>query len=43
MDGVRKIRQWTQANGESLVLFGRTTFFNINTPEDLVWAERNLK
>lgn len=41
--GVRKIRQWTQAQGESLVLFGPDDFFNINTPEDLAWAERHLK
>ena len=42
-DGVRKIRQWTQAKGETLVLFDEDDFFNINTPEDLVWAEQNLK
>ncbi|QSP95823.1 molybdenum cofactor guanylyltransferase MobA [Marinobacter salinisoli] len=42
-DGVRKIRQWTQAKGESLVVFGENDFFNINTPEDLAWAERYLK
>jgi len=42
-DGVRKIRQWTQAQGESLVVFGPDDFFNINTPEDLAWAEQNLK
>ncbi|MDO3721640.1 molybdenum cofactor guanylyltransferase MobA [Marinobacter sp. chi1] len=41
-DGVRKIRQWTQAQGESLVVFGEDDFFNINTPEDLAWAEQNL-
>jgi len=41
--GVRKIRQWTQAQGESLVLFDDNDFFNINTPEDLVWAEQHLK
>lgn len=41
-DGVRKIRQWTQAKGESLVVFGDNDFFNINTPEDLAWAEQNL-
>lgn len=41
--GVRKIRQWTQAQGESLVLFEENDFFNINTPEDLAWAERHLK
>ncbi|MBZ2169816.1 molybdenum cofactor guanylyltransferase MobA [Marinobacter sp. F4216] len=40
--GVRKIRQWTQAQGESLVVFGEDDFFNINTPEDLAWAEQNL-
>lgn len=42
-DGVRKIRQWTQAQGESLVLFGPDDFFNINTPEDLAWAEQHLQ
>jgi len=42
-DGVRKIRQWTQAKGETLVLFDEGDFFNINTPEDLAWAEQNLK
>lgn len=42
-DGVRKIRQWTQAQGETLVLFDEDDFFNINTPEDLAWAERHLK
>lgn len=42
-DGVRKIRQWTQAQGESLVVFGQDDFFNINTPEDLAWAEQHLK
>lgn len=42
-DGVRKIRQWTQAQGESLVLFDEDDFFNINTPEDLAWAEEHLK
>jgi molybdopterin-guanine dinucleotide biosynthesis protein A len=42
-DGVRKIRQWTQAQGESLVLFNEDDFFNINTPEDLAWAEQHLK
>ncbi|MEE3117627.1 MAG: molybdenum cofactor guanylyltransferase MobA [Pseudomonadota bacterium] len=41
-DGVRKIRQWTQAQGESLVVFGPDDFFNINTPEDLAWAEQHL-
>jgi len=41
-DGVRKIRQWTQAKGESLVLFEADDFFNINTPEDLAWAEQHL-
>jgi molybdenum cofactor guanylyltransferase len=41
-DGVRKIRQWTQAQGESLVVFDQDDFFNINTPEDLAWAEQNL-
>ena len=41
-DGVRKIRQWTQAQGESLVLFGEDDFFNINTPDDLAWAEQHL-
>lgn len=41
--GVRKIRQWTQAQGESLVLFEEDDFFNINTPEDLAWAEQHLK
>lgn len=42
-EGVRKIRQWTQAQGETLVVFGEDDFFNINTPEDLAWAERHLK
>ncbi|MBW0148522.1 molybdenum cofactor guanylyltransferase MobA [Marinobacter arenosus] len=42
-DGVRKIRQWTQAQGETLVIFGEDDFFNINTPEDLAWAEQHLK
>ena len=42
-DGVRKIRQWTQAQGETLVVFGVDDFFNINTPEDLAWAEKHLK
>ncbi len=42
-DGVRKIRQWTQAQGESLVLFDEVDFFNINTPDDLAWAEQHLK
>lgn len=41
-DGVRKIRQWTQAKGETLVIFDDNDFFNINTPDDLVWAEQNL-
>ncbi len=41
-DGVRKIRQWTQSQGESLVVFGPDDFFNINTPEDLAWAEQHL-
>ncbi len=41
-DGVRKIRQWTRAKGETLVLFGEHDFFNINTPEDLAWAEQHL-
>ena len=42
-DGVRKIRQWTQAKDETLVMFGEDDFFNINTPEDLAWAEQHLK
>ena len=42
-DGVRKIRQWTQAQGETLVVFEEDDFFNINTPEDLAWAEQHLK
>tara|TARA_Y100001001_G_scaffold152779_1_gene165798 strand:+ start:13425 stop:14012 length:588 start_codon:yes stop_codon:yes gene_type:complete len=42
-DGVRKIRQWTQTKGETLVMFGEDDFFNINTPEDLAWAEQHLK
>jgi len=41
-DGVRKIRQWTQAQGETLVVFDEGDFFNINTPEDLAWAEKHL-
>ncbi|MEP3588012.1 MAG: molybdenum cofactor guanylyltransferase MobA [Marinobacter sp.] len=41
-DGVRKIRQWTQAQGETLVVFGEGDFFNINTPDDLAWAEKHL-
>lgn len=41
-DGVRKIRQWTQAQGETLVVFDEGDFFNINTPEDLAWAEQHL-
>lgn len=41
-DGVRKIRQWTQAQGETLVVFDENDFFNINTPDDLAWAEQNL-
>ncbi|MBW4935424.1 molybdenum cofactor guanylyltransferase MobA [Marinobacter sp. F4206] len=42
-DGVRKIRQWTQAQGETLVIFGEDDFFNINTPEDLARAEQQLQ
>lgn len=42
-EGVRKIRRWTQEQGESLVLFDENDFFNINTPEDLAWAEQHLK
>lgn len=42
-DGVRKIRQWTKAQGETLVVFSEGDFFNINTPEDLAWAEKHLK
>ncbi|MDO6824121.1 molybdenum cofactor guanylyltransferase MobA [Marinobacter sp. 1_MG-2023] len=41
--GVRKIRQWTQSQGETLVVFNEGDFFNINTPEDLAWAEKHLK
>lgn len=41
-EGVRKIRQWTQAQGETLVVFDENDFFNINTPDDLAWAEQNL-
>ncbi|MDX1633247.1 MAG: molybdenum cofactor guanylyltransferase MobA [Marinobacter sp.] len=41
--GVRKIRHWTQAQGETLVVFGPDDFFNINTPDDLAWAEQHLK
>jgi len=41
-DGVRKIRQWTLAKGETLVMFEEADFFNINTPEDLAWAEQHL-
>ena len=41
-DGVRKIRQWAQAKGETLVIFDDNDFFNINTPDDLAWAEQNL-
>lgn len=41
-DGVRKIRQWTLAKGETLVMFDEADFFNINTPEDLAWAEQHL-
>ena len=43
LDGVRKIRQWTQAQGETLVVFEEDDFFNINTPDDLVLAERFVK
>ncbi|WP_417515895.1 molybdenum cofactor guanylyltransferase MobA [Marinobacter sp.] len=42
-EGVRKIRQWTMAQGETLVVFNEGDFFNINTPEDLAWAEQHLK
>ncbi|WP_417543119.1 molybdenum cofactor guanylyltransferase MobA [Marinobacter sp.] len=42
-DGVRKIRQWTQSQGETLVVFDEGDFFNINTPDDLAWAEQHLK
>ena len=41
-EGVRKIRQWTQAKGEALVVFEEDDFFNINTPEDLHEAQRRL-
>jgi molybdenum cofactor guanylyltransferase len=41
-DGVRKIRQWTLAKGETLVMLEEADFFNINTPEDLAWAEQHL-
>lgn len=41
-DGMRKIRQWTLAKGETLVMFEEADFFNINTPEDLAWAEQHL-
>ncbi|MBJ6136013.1 molybdenum cofactor guanylyltransferase MobA [Marinobacter litoralis] len=40
--GVRKIRQWTQTQGETLVVFSEGDFFNINTPDDLAWAEKHL-
>ncbi|MGP9831780.1 molybdenum cofactor guanylyltransferase MobA [Marinobacter sp. NSM] len=40
--GVRKIRQWAEAQDEVLVVFDEADFFNINTPEDLAWAERHL-
>ena len=43
LDGVRKIRQWTQTQGETLVVFEEDDFFNINTPDDLVLAERFVK
>ena len=42
-EGVRKIRQWTQAQGETLVVFDEGDFFTINTPDDLAWAEQHLK
>jgi len=42
-DGVRKIRQWTQSQGETLEVFDEGDFFNINTPDDLAWAEQHLK
>ena len=42
-EGVRKIRQWTQSQGETLVVFDEGDFFNINTPDDLAWAEQHLK
>lgn len=40
--GVRKIRQWAEAQDEVLVAFDNADFFNINTPEDLAWAEQHL-
>lgn len=41
-EGVRKIRQWTQRHGETLVEFNEADFFNINTPEDLTEARRRV-
>lgn len=40
--GVRKIRQFTQAQGEGWVVFDQQDFFNINTPEDLAAAQARL-
>lgn len=42
VQGVRKIRQFTQAHGEALALFDTDDFFNINTPEDLAQARSRL-
>ncbi len=40
-DGVRKVRQWSDAQGGRAALFpvaGGDPFFNINTPDDLIRA-----
>ena len=44
-DGVRKVVAWTDQHGTGLAEFGADPFdpfFNVNTPEDLVRAERLL-
>ncbi len=41
--GTRKVRNWTDAVGAVAVPFGdEEAFLNVNTPEDLVRAERRL-
>ena len=43
--GTRRMRDWTEAHGARMALFGSVPvdpFFNVNTPEDIATAERLL-
>jgi molybdopterin-guanine dinucleotide biosynthesis protein A len=42
-DGLRKVVLWTDRHGAASIVFTGDPFFNINTPEDYMQAERIVR